>query len=106
MVFAAAARKSSQQSIAASAALHAAKQAAEKRATTALLELRDTAFQRSNREPRKAAVGTAVVIASGRLKASASCQDNALKLVMNDLFAKSETLASNLCFVSYNIEFH
>jgi hypothetical protein len=39
-----AAHKSSQQSIAASAALHAAKQAAEKQAKAALLELRDKAI--------------------------------------------------------------
>jgi hypothetical protein len=90
------ARKLLQQSIAASAALHAAKQAAERRATTALLDLRGNAFQRSNPEPRKADAGTAVVIASGRVKASASCQDNALKLVMNVLFTKSEMLANDV----------
>ena len=51
-----AARKTSQQTIAASAAFHAAKQAAEKRATTALLALRDAAFQRSNPDARRSAV--------------------------------------------------
>jgi symplekin len=90
------ARKSSQQTIAASASLHAAKQAAEKRATAALLVLRDTAFQRSNPEPRKSAVRTAVALAAGRLDASASMEEKALKLVMNVLFARSETLANDV----------
>jgi symplekin len=87
-------RKQSQQTIAASAALHAARQAAEKRATAALLTLRDTAFQRSNVKSRKSAVQTAVAIASGNLSASKSCEDKALKLVMNVLFAKSESIAN------------
>eukprot|EP00980_Cylindrotheca_fusiformis_P011641 scaffold2751_cov131-Cylindrotheca_fusiformis.AAC.8 len=86
-------RKGSQQTIAASAALHAAKQAAEKRATAALLVLRDTAFQRTNTESRQSAVNTAVAVAAGNLRASKSCEDKALKLVMNVLFVKSETLA-------------
>ena len=89
-----AARKQSQQTIAASAALHAARQAAEKRATTALLALRDAAFQRSDPESRKSAVRTAVALAAGRLEASSSCEDKALKLVMNVLYARSEALAN------------
>jgi symplekin len=89
-------RKQSQQTIAASASLNAAKQAAEKRATAALLALRDAAFQRSDPETRRSAVGSAVGLAAGRLPASASCEDKALKLVMNVLFAKSESLANNV----------
>lgn len=91
-----AARKQSQQSIATSAALHAAKQAAEKRATAALLVLRDAAFQRTNPKTRKSAVRTAVALAAGHFHASASCEDKALKLVMNVLFARSETLADDV----------
>jgi symplekin len=87
-------RKGSQQTIAASAALHAAKQAAEKRATAALLTLRDTAFQRSEVESRRGAVQTAVAVAAGNLNASKSCEDKALKMVMNVLFVKSESLAN------------
>jgi symplekin len=90
------ARKQSQQTIAASAALHAAKQAAEKRATTALLVLRDAAFQRSDPKSRKSAVRTAVALAAGRHHASTSCEDKALKLVMNVLYARSEALADNV----------
>jgi symplekin len=91
-----AARKTSQQTIAASAAFHAAKQAAEKRATTALLALRDAAFQRSNPEARQSAVRTAVALAGGRLGASSSCEDKALKLVMNVLYARSDVLADQV----------
>ena len=87
------ARKQSQQTIAASAGLHAAKQAAEKRATSALLVLRDAAFQRSDPKSRKSAVRVAVALAAGRHHASASCEDKALKLVMNVLYARSEALA-------------
>ncbi len=87
-------RKQSQQSIATSAALHAAKQAAEKRATAALLVLRDAAFQRSDPESRRGAVRTAVALASGHFGASPSCEDKALKLVMNVLYARSEALAN------------
>jgi symplekin len=86
-------QKQSQQSIATSAALHAAKQAAEKRATAALLVLRDAAFQRTNRESRRSAVRTAVALASGHFGASPSCEDKALKLVMNVLYARSDDLA-------------
>lgn len=89
-----AARKQSQQSIATSAALHAAKQAAEKRATAALLVLRDAAFQRTHPESRKSAVQTAVALASGHFHASPSCEDKALKLVMNVLYARSNDLAN------------
>ena len=82
-----AATKSSKQTIAESAALHAAKTAAEKRATAALLILRDVAFQRPSM--RGPAVDCAVAIASGRLPASPSIEDKALKLVMNVLFPKN-----------------
>lgn len=88
-----AARKTAQQTIAASAAIHAAKAAAEKRATAALLILRDAAFQRSELSTRKSAVDCAVGLAAGRLPSSASIEDKALKLVMNVLFPKTETLA-------------
>ena len=88
-----AARKQSQQSIATSAALHAAKQAAVRRATAALLVLRDAAFQRTRPETRKSAVQSAVALASGHFHASPSCEDKALKLVMNVLYARSESLA-------------
>ena len=89
-----AARKSSQQTIAASAALHAAKVAAEKRATSLLLLLRDVAFCRSEKETRRGAVECAVMVASGSLPASQGIEDKALKLVMNVLFPKSDLLAS------------
>jgi symplekin len=89
-----AARKTSQESVAASAAAHAAKVAAEKRATSALLILRDAAFQRDVADTREAAVECAVGIASGRLPASAAIQDKALKLVMNVFFARNESLAN------------
>ena len=90
------AKKQSQQSIAASAALHAAKQAAEKRATAALLSLRDVAFQQTKPETRYQAVASAVALAAGRYPASASCEDKALKLVMNVLYAKSDILADDV----------
>jgi len=88
-----AARKTSQDSIAASAAAHAAKIAAEKRATAALLILRDAAFQRDIPMTRKGAVECAVGVAAGRLPSSQSIQDKALKLVMNVLYAKNDLLA-------------
>lgn len=91
-----ASRKTAQESIAASAAIHAAKAAAEKRATAALLVLRDAAFQRDDPDTRRCAVECAVAIASGRLPASASIQDKALKLTMNVLYAKNETLARDV----------
>lgn len=89
-----ASRKSSQQTIATSAAVHAAKVAAEKRATAALLALRDTAFQRSKHESRKSAVDCAVAVASGRYPSTPSVEDKALKLVMNVLFPRSEALSN------------
>jgi symplekin len=91
-----AARKNSQQTIAASAALNAAKQAAEKRATTALLVLRDACFQRSNPETRKSAIGVAVAIAAGQRNASQGCEDKALKLVMNMMYPRSRTVADDV----------
>jgi len=89
-----AARKSSQQTIAASAALHAAKVAAEKRATTYLLALRDVAFSRSEEATRRGAVECAVMVASGSLPASQGIEDKALKLVMNVLYPKCDSLAN------------
>jgi symplekin len=89
-----ASRKSSSSTIAASAAINAAKAAAEKRATAALVALRDVAFQRSNIQTRRAAVQCAVSIASGQMPASHSIEDKALKLVMNVLFPKSDTISS------------
>lgn len=86
-------RKSSQESIAASASAHAARVAAEKRATSALLILRDVSFLRDTLDVRKGAVDCAVGIASGRLPSSPSIHDKALKLTMNVLFSKNKSLA-------------
>jgi symplekin len=88
-----ASRKTSQDSIAASAAAHAARVAAEKRATAALVVLRDAAFQRSREATRKHAVECAVGLASGRLPSTPIILDKALKLCMNVLYAKSDSLA-------------
>ena len=74
----------------------AAKAAAEKRAKSILLALRDAAFQRSKPEARLHAVNCAVGITSGRLPASQSVEDMALKLVMNVLYPKSADLASQV----------
>jgi symplekin len=81
-----AARKTAPEDIAAGAAAHAAKVAAEKRATAALLILRDVAFQRDVEETRMTAIECAVGIAAGRLPSSTSVQEKALKLVMNVRF--------------------
>lgn len=86
--------KSSKQTIAESAALHAAKSAAEKRATAALLILRDVAFLRDSM--RGPAVDCAVAIASGRLPASSPIEDKALKLVMNVIFPKNSDCADKV----------
>mmetsp|Transcript_18647 Transcript_18647/g.40362 ORF Transcript_18647/g.40362 Transcript_18647/m.40362 type:complete len:1419 (+) Transcript_18647:149-4405(+) len=86
--------KSSKQTIAESAALHAAKAAAEKRATAALLILRDVAFQRD--AMRGPAVDCAVAIASGRLPGSPPIEDKALKLVMNVIFPKNSDCADKV----------
>lgn len=90
------ARKTSQHTLASSAAVHAAKAAAEKRATAALVALRDSAFQRSRASVRRAAVDCAVGIAAGRLPGSASVEGNALKLVMNVIYPKSNNLADTV----------
>jgi len=74
----------------------AAKAAAEKRAKAALLVLRDAAFQRSKNDIRKNAVNCAVGIASGRLPASQSVEEMALKLVMNVLYPKAPDLADQV----------
>mmetsp|Transcript_7025 Transcript_7025/g.10072 ORF Transcript_7025/g.10072 Transcript_7025/m.10072 type:complete len:1669 (-) Transcript_7025:301-5307(-) len=89
-----AARKASNQNLASSAAAHAAKTAAEKRATGALLALRDAAFQRNRECVRRSVIDCAVGIATGRLPASFSIEDKALKLVMNVLFPKADNLAN------------
>ena len=93
-------RKGPRNDAATTAAAHEMKDAAEKRATTALLVLRDIAFQRSKASedndhpnPRRDAVQCAVAIAAGRLPASASIQDKALKLVGNVLYSRSPFLA-------------
>ena len=86
--------KSTKQTISESAALHAAKSAAEKRATAALLILRDVAFQREIM--RGPAVDCAVAIASGRLPASPPIEDKALKLVMNVIFPKNSDCANKV----------
>lgn len=88
-----ASKKSSDKTLAASASIHAAKAAAEKRATQALFALRDAAYQRSSSSSRRSAVDCAVGIASGRLPASPVVEGNALKLVMNVLYVKSADIA-------------
>ncbi|KAG7353532.1 symplekin tight junction domain containing protein [Nitzschia inconspicua] len=89
-------RKTSQQTIAASAALNAAKQAAEKRANAALLVLRDACFQRNKKETRNQAIRTAVRLATGKMAASSSCEDKALKLVINLLYPRSQDIADGV----------
>jgi len=79
--------------ISSSAAAHAATTAAEKRATIALLALRDCAFHFSDKDTQQAAVDCAVGIATGRFLSPSNIQDKALKLAMNVLYAKSSTLA-------------
>lgn len=86
--------KSSKRTIAESAALYAAKTAAEKRATAALLILRDVTFQRD--AMRGPAVDCAVAIASGRLPGSYQIEDKALKLVMNVIFSKNDDCADKV----------
>lgn len=89
-------RKMSNQNIQTSAALNAAKAAAEKRAKTVLLALRDVAFQRTNSKVRNDAVNCAIGIATGRLPSSQSVEEMALKLVMNVLYPKSTDLANQV----------
>eukprot|EP00984_Skeletonema_dohrnii_P016588 scaffold7407_cov120-Skeletonema_dohrnii-CCMP3373.AAC.10 len=86
--------KTPSQTIAEAAAARTAKAAAEKRATAALLILRDVAFQRD--ALRGSAVDCAVAIASGRLPASAQIEDKALKLVMNVIFPKNVDCADKV----------
>ena len=88
-----ASKKSSDKTLAATASIHAAKVAAEKRATQALLTLRDAAYQRSKPQMRSSAVDCAVAIAAGRLPASHIIEDKALKLVMNVLYQKNADIA-------------
>jgi symplekin len=89
-------RKTSSENVQAAAAAHAAKVAAEKRATAVLLILRDIAFQKDDQSTRLAAVECAVGVASGRYPSVASVQDKALKLVMNVMYPKNDTLAKNV----------
>jgi len=91
-----AARKSSQHSLSASGAAHAAKDAAEKRATAALRTLRDTAYQWSNGDVRKSAIDCAVGIAAGRIPSSHDIEETALKLVVNKMLLKSKSLAETI----------
>ena len=88
-----ASRKSSNESIAVSTATHAAKVAAEKRATAVLSTLRDIIVQRDVPTIRKTAVDCAVGLASGRLPTSPIVHDKAMKLTMNVLFPKNELIA-------------
>jgi symplekin len=88
-----------------SSTAHAAKIAAEKRATAVLVILRDVAFQRDTNNIRKCAVDCAVALASGRFHCSASVHDKATKLVMNVLFAKNEFFANLVaCAVCSDLE--
>ena len=76
--------------------LTAAKSAAEKRAKGALLALRDAALQRTKEVVRNSAVDCAVGITTGRLAASQSVEEMALRLVMNVLYPKSPDLADKV----------
>jgi symplekin len=87
-------KKSQESSAASTSALYDAKAAAEKRATSVLLTLRDVALQRDLPEVRSSAVECVVGLASGRLPTSAGIHDKALKLSVNVLFPKNETIAN------------
>lgn len=95
-------RKNSQHSLSASAAAHASKKAAEKRATSALLTLRDVAYMKTDKKTerefggsaKECAVECAVAIASGRFKTTPDIEDKALKLIINHLYSKSPELAN------------
>ena len=87
-------KATTQESVAVSAATHAAKAAAEKRATACLLLLRDVAFYYDAGHIRKAAVDVATRIASGRMPSSLPIQEKALKLVMNVLYGKNDAITS------------
>ena len=60
------------------------------------MALRDAAFQRSKSKVRQYAVKCAVGLASGRLPASQSVEEMALKLVMNVLYPKASDLAAQV----------
>jgi symplekin len=85
--------KSPNESIAVVAAANAAKVAAEKRAISVLSTLRDIILQRDVLRIRKSAVDCAVGIASGRLRTSPSIHDKAMKLTINVLYPKNDTIA-------------
>ena len=58
--------------------------------------MRDAAVQRTKEEVRTSAVDCAVGIASGRIPASFSIEEKALRLVMNVLYHKSSDLADKV----------
>ena len=60
------------------------------------MALRDAAVQRTKEEVRTSAVDCAVGIASGRIPASFSIEEKALRLVMNVLYHKSSDLADKV----------
>lgn len=64
--------------------------------------MRDAAVQRSKEEVRRSAVECAVGIASGRLPASQSVEEMALRLVMNVLYPKSTDLADKVVSAATN----
>ena len=85
--------KKSSSTIAASAAAHAATRAAEARAETTLLALKDMAFDRTKTSTRQAAIDCAVALATGHFPSPVSVQNKAQKLVINILFLRSPTHA-------------
>jgi len=68
----------------------------KKRANTALIVLRDACFLRSNRKSRKVAIRIAVALAAGQADASSSCEEKALKLVVNMMYPRSQTIADDV----------
>ena len=61
-----------------------------------MLALRDAAFQCNTPDARRNAVDCAIGIAAGRLPASTSIEDKALKLVVNVLYPKAPDLMDNV----------
>ena len=74
-------------------AAHAAKAAAEKRATATLKTLRELCFTRTNPTTRQTAVDNLVAMASGRLPTTGKVATQALRLVLNLIFPRSDELA-------------
>lgn len=87
-------------SIAAGASYHAVSHAIERRATAALLALRDSAFQHTDLDTRRAAVEAAVSLATGRFQCSTSSASKALKLVVNVMYPRSNVLAAEVTSAS------